>query len=83
MKKIVILQRGFVWVGEVEQDPKNNLFFIMKNGATIRNWGTSTGLGSLADTGPTPNTVLDKHECNASFTLLSLIGWYDCSDKWD
>ena len=82
-KAIVILQRGFVWVGEVYTDPTNSLFFVLKKGATVRRWGTSKGLGQLAAEGPKSNTVLDLHETESRFTLLSYIGEIECGPAWD
>ena len=53
--KIVILQRGWIFVGrfsKVGQDCK------LENAYCIRQWGTTKGLGELID-GPTSKTVLD------------------------
>lgn len=53
--RIVILQRGWVFVGVFSQDgPKCSL----DNGFNIRLWGTSKGLGELVN-GPLENTKLD------------------------
>ena len=60
MKKyaIVVLERGFVYVGHLDTDPitKLNLLSDAKN---IRKWGTDKGLGQLVVNGPTKNTMLD------------------------
>ena len=53
---IVIADRGHVWVGKVSLA---NGFATITGGAAIRNWGTTKGLGQLAKSGPTGNTVLD------------------------
>lgn len=55
---IVVLDRGFVYVGEVrEVDEK---WIIIEHAQNIRRWGTQgKGLGALAN-GPLPETVLDK-----------------------
>jgi hypothetical protein len=53
---IVILDRGFVYVGDTEHDGE---WCVVKNAENIRRWGTSRGLGQLALEGPTKDTVLD------------------------
>ena len=54
--KIVVLDRGFVYVGDVSWSGDN---CIIRNGANIRRWGTTQGLGELAIRGPQTNTALD------------------------
>ena len=54
--KIVVLDRGFVYVGDVTTYPNG---IIVENAKNIRVWGTKSGLGQLAKEGPTSNTVLD------------------------
>ena len=56
MIKIVILQRGWVVVGNYQTD---GVFSWIDDGAVVRRWGTSRGLGELAYKGPLENTVLD------------------------
>jgi hypothetical protein len=53
--KIVVLDRGFVYVGatKIEGD-----FVVINNAKNIRVWGTSKGLGELR-AGPLPDTKLD------------------------
>lgn len=75
--QIVALHRGFVVVGRVSQIGAE---VVIKDGAFIRRWGTSSGLGQLADRGPQEETVLDKftelrvHEMGVLFRL-------PCEDK--
>ncbi len=52
---IVVLDRGFVYVGCVTQQDDT---LVISNACNIRRWGTSKGLGELV-AGPTPDTVLD------------------------
>jgi hypothetical protein len=54
--KIVILDRGFVYVGYVKIDDD---FLVITNAKNIRAWGTSKGLGELVN-GPLPSTKLDN-----------------------
>ena len=56
-KQIVVLQRGWVVVGDVE---KTETEIKISKCSVIRNWGTTKGLGELADSGPLTKTVLDK-----------------------
>lgn len=55
-KQIVVLDRGFVYVGDVSNDCDGSL--IIENAKNIRRWGTSKGLGELRN-GPLANTVVD------------------------
>lgn len=50
-----MLDRGFVYVGEVTEFPDR---ILIKNAKNIRVWGTTKGLGELAN-GPTAATKLD------------------------
>jgi len=55
-KQIVVLQRGWIVVGDVQ---KANTEVHINNCAVIRIWGTSKGLGEIAQNGPTSKTKLD------------------------
>ena len=55
-KQILVLQRGWVVVGDVE---KTETEVKINNCSVIRVWGTSKGLGELAEKGPRGNTKLD------------------------
>lgn len=78
-KQIVILQRGWVVVGDFEQDGSQ---CFIRNGNVIRRWGTTKGLGELATNGPTENTVLDPIP-ETSFHELTIVARLNCSEKWD
>lgn len=52
---LVVLDRGFVYVGEVTC---TDAYVIISNAKNIRVWGTSNGLGELRD-GPLSATKLD------------------------
>lgn len=78
-KKIVVLQRGWVVVGDYAKDAHE---VVVTNASVIRRWGTTKGLGEIAENGPTSNTVLDKcgtvraHE-------LAVVMIIDCNQaKW-
>lgn len=54
--RILILQRGWVVVGEYTKDGTE---VVVTNGNVIRRWGTTKGLGELALDGPLKDTTLD------------------------
>jgi hypothetical protein len=54
---IVVLDRGFVYVGNVVHDGE---WCVIENARNIRYWGTKAGLGELAENGPQEKTILDK-----------------------
>lgn len=54
--RIVVLQSGWVHVGPYV---RNGLYTMMPWSACIRKWGSSHGLGQLAASGPTDQTILD------------------------
>ena len=54
---IAVLDRGFVYVGDIEHDGE---WCIITNARNIRYWGTERGLGQLALSGPTDKTILDN-----------------------
>lgn len=77
-KKICILQRGWILVGDFSREGNDCL---LKNASVIRIWGTTKGLGEIALDGPTSKTILDP--CGTvRFDYLASIAILDCSDKW-
>jgi hypothetical protein len=52
---IVVLDRGFVYVGNTTIE---NDWCIITNARNIRQWGTTKGLGELVN-GPLAKTILD------------------------
>lgn len=54
--KIVVLDRGFVYVGRVKIDSD---FVVISDAKNIRVWGTTNGLGQLVS-GPLSSTKLDQ-----------------------
>ena len=77
--KIVILQRGWVMVGNLERTGSD---CVLKNAAVVRVWGTKRGLGEIAQAGPTKDTILDK--CGTvHFDWLTVVAAIDCeASKW-
>ena len=55
-KQIVILQRGWVAIGDLK---KKGEYMELDNASIIRRWGTSQGLGQLATNGEQADTKLE------------------------
>jgi len=76
--KIVILQRGWVAIGHWSQDGE---MCSLDKAKTIRQWGTTKGLGELR-TGPTTKTILDESG-HVEFHILAVVATISCDeDKW-
>ena len=54
--KIVVLDRGFVYIGAITNEDD---FIVIRKAKNIRVWGTSKGLGELVS-GPLSGTQLDS-----------------------
>lgn len=81
--KIVILQRGWVFVGRLDKESDPELWKL-NNAAVIRVWGTTKGLPEIANGGPTNKTVLDKCEGVVEFHPLTVIATLTCrAEKWN
>ncbi len=77
--RIVVLQRGWAFVGRYSHDKQE---VTISQARVIRRWGTTKGLGEIAEDGPTQKTILDpagtvsSHELGVVFTM-------SCNqDKW-
>lgn len=68
--KIVILQRGWVMVGKLERDGSE---CKLHQASVIRNWGTTKGLGEIADAGPSKDTKLDPCNGVVEFDYLTVV----------
>ena len=77
--RIVILQRGWVYIGKYYQSGDE---CWLENASCIRNWGTTRGLGELAQDGPNSNTKLDP--CPpVRFHRLTIVATIDTNqDIW-
>lgn len=76
-KQIVILQRGWIFVGIMTRIGNE---CTLENAATIRAWGTTKGLGEIAENGPLPNTKLDPCP-TVRFHYLTMVGQIECNEK--
>ena len=54
--QIAVLDRGFVYIGDVKTDSE---WCVISGARNIRRWGTTKGLGQLALEGPQADTTLD------------------------
>lgn len=78
-KQIVILQRGWVVLGDVTKEGE---YFTVTNGFVIRRWGTKNGLGQLATEGKQTNTELEPTP-KMRIHELTVINLIECDkDKW-
>lgn len=77
--EIIVLQRGWVVAGRLS---KSGTDYKLTNGYVVRNWGTSKGLGELAENGPLSGTKLDPLP-ESNFHELTVVLRMKCSDKWE
>ena len=75
--KIVIAQRGFVFAGDCEQVGD---YIVLTNAVNIRRWGTSKGLGELAQDGNQPETKAD-HAGTVRLHQLAVVAMLDCEGR--
>ena len=68
--KIVILQRGWVMVGKFERTGSD---CKLHNASVIRCWGTTKGLGEIAEKGPLKDTKLDRTYGVVEFDYLTVV----------
>ena len=76
-RQIVILNRGWVVVGDyLEKGDDCHLI----DASVIRVWGTTKGLGELAENGPLTNTKLDPCP-NLTFNKLTVVARMDINES--
>lgn len=79
--KIVILQRGWCMVGRFEKKDSDCKLF---EASVIRKWGTTKGLGELAQNGPLEDTNLDPCHGLVEFDYLTVVAMISCDEKsWE
>ena len=76
--KIVILQRGWILVGEFSRKGSD---CKLSNASVIRSWGTTKGLGEIAENGPTSTTKLDKCYGVTEFDYLTVVATMSVNEK--
>lgn len=67
--KIVVLQRGWIYIGRFERDGND---CKLSNAYNVRTWGTTKGLAELVN-GATSSTKLDKCEGVVEFDWLTVV----------
>lgn len=78
--KIVILQRGWVFIGRWSQEGD---VCALDNAYSIRVWGTNAGLGQLALEGRQSSTKLDKAG-RVEFHPLTIVATLNAKEElWD
>lgn len=77
--RIVVLQRGWVVVGDVSAIGTE---LVITDARVIRKWGTTKGLGELVD-GPTAETVLDEAGTVRAHALGVVLTLDTKAEKWD
>ena len=79
-KSIIVLERGFVFVGDASSDDK---WIRIAGARSIIRWGTKSHLAELANGGPQPNTKLgDPSDVKAPLGSLIAILPVDAA-KWN
>ena len=79
--KIVILQRGWCMVGRFERKESECKLY---DASVVRIWGTTGGLGEIAEDGPTINTKLDKCNGIVEFDYLTVVATISCNkENWE
>lgn len=78
--KIVILQRGWNAIGRYY---RKGFECRLENAFVIRRWGTTMGLGELAEKGPLSNTILEPCPDGIEFHRSGEIFAIPCKEeKW-
>lgn len=79
-KQIVILNRGWVVVGDYSENGEE---CTLTDASVVRVWGTTKGLGELAENGPLTNTKLDGCP-NVHFHKMTMVARMDLNEaKWN
>ncbi len=79
-KRIVVLQRGWVVVGDLDRSEAPQL--KLTNASVVRRWGTKKGLGELAANGPQKDTVLDAAGTLEFHELAVVTTFVTEPEKW-
>lgn len=76
-KQIVVLNRGWVVIGNYYEKGDE---CTLTEASVIRKWGTTKGLGELAEKGKLADTVLD--ECpNVHFSKMTMVARMDVNEQ--
>ena len=79
--RIVILQRGWVFVGRYSQASENEC--VLTDAKNYRRQRSGKGFGYVAKNGPSSSCELDPCELPVRFNPLTVIATIDCDgEKW-
>ncbi len=81
--EIYVQTNGFVRCGErADNDaPPGPAFIKLVNAAVVRIYGTTAGLGELAEKGPLPETKLDPEADGTDINLAYVLAIIPCNDE--
>ncbi len=76
-KQIVVLNRGWVVIGDYSEKGDE---CTLEDASVIRKWGTTNGLGELAEKGKLADTVLDSCP-NVHFHKMTMVARMDVNES--
>ena len=80
---IFVLNRGWVIVALWEQDTTDFLQINLGQASTVRRWGTTNGLGELAQFGPKSGTILDAEPTGGTLRKSAVMRTLKCNaEAW-
>lgn len=77
---IFVLQRGWVVVGKVKS--KSTTAIVVKEASVIKRWGAPRGLGQLAQSGPTTDTILEPSGIVEFHPLAGVLSFHVNESAW-
>lgn len=77
---IFVLQRGWVVVGKVKS--KSTTAIVVKDASVIKRWGAPRGLGQLAQSGPTSETILEPSGTVEFHPLAGVLAFHVNEQAW-
>ncbi len=78
--RIIVLDRGYVFVGRCPDPESCGLWLTVTDARCIRGWGTTEGLGELCS-GPTTATRLDAKVASMTFPVRALLFTFNHVDQ--
>lgn len=79
-KQIVVLNRGWVVIGNYSEKGDE---CTLSDASVIRKWGTTKGLGELAEKGKLADTILDACP-NVHFNKMTMVARMDVNEtNWN
>ena len=80
---IFVCKDGWVYVARVKfnDNEYDSLFITTDKFAVIRKWGTSKGLGELAEKGPLRETILESEPEGVQIARMDIKRQIPCNEK--